>query len=58
MYVCACVNCNLNFTIIHLYCPLSVWSNTDNLYDDWPRHWSGSIAAFSGMISIDGKPYR
>ncbi|XP_065887974.1 uncharacterized protein [Dysidea avara] len=36
----------------------SVWSNADNLYDDWPRHWSGSIAAFSGMILIDGKPYR
>ena len=37
---------------------LSVWSNADHLYDDFPRHWSGPVVCLSGMIRIDGKPYR
>ena len=36
----------------------SVWSNEDNLYDDFPRHWTGITMCFSGMIAIDGKVYR
>ena len=36
----------------------SVWSNEDNLYDDFPKHWTGVTMCFSGMISIDGKVYR
>ena len=36
----------------------SVWSNEDNLYDDFPKHWTGVTMCFSGMISIDGKVFR
>lgn len=36
----------------------SVWSESDNLYDDIPKHWSGPYICLSGMILIDGKPYR
>lgn len=36
----------------------SIWSNEDHLYDDFPKHWSGSVICLSGMISIDGKVYR
>ena len=36
----------------------SVWSESDNLYDDITKHWSGSPICLSGMILIDGKPYR
>lgn len=35
-----------------------MWSNSDNLYDDFPRHWVGTAVSLSGMINIDGKPYR
>ena len=35
-----------------------MWSNADHLYDDFPRHWSGSVVYLSGMIRIDGKLYR
>ncbi|MHC4395765.1 MAG: glutaminase family protein [Planctomycetota bacterium] len=37
---------------------MSVWSFTDNLYDSRPVHWTGKTHAMSGMIRIDGKPYR
>jgi hypothetical protein len=36
----------------------SVWSFTDNLNDDWPRHWTGKTNALCGMIRIDGKSFR
>jgi len=36
----------------------SVWSFTDRLADDWPRHWTGKIQAMSSMVRIDGKTYR
>ncbi|KAK8805626.1 hypothetical protein WA158_002282 [Blastocystis sp. Blastoise] len=36
----------------------SIWSHSDNLYDTWPGHWSGSTMAMCGMIRIDGKAYR
>ncbi len=36
----------------------SIWSFSDRLADDWPRHWTGAIHALSSMVRIDGKPYR
>jgi len=36
----------------------SVWSDRDQLTDDWSRHWTGAIQAMCGMARIDGKPYR
>ena len=36
----------------------SVWSFSDKLYDDWPRHWTGRIHGMCGMIRVDGKPMR
>lgn len=36
----------------------SVWSMSDNLTDDWSRHWTGAVHAMSGIVRIDGKPYR
>lgn len=36
----------------------SVWSFTDQLTGDWPRHWTGRIHALCGMARIDGQTYR
>jgi hypothetical protein len=36
----------------------SVWSAADRPTDDWSRHWTGSIQAFSSLVRVDGKPYR
>jgi len=36
----------------------SVWSCADNLTDDWPRMWTGTIKALVGMIRVDGVPMR
>lgn len=36
----------------------SVWSNRDQLTEDWSRHWTGTIQAMCGMARIDGKAYR
>ena len=41
-----------------LFFIISIWSDADHLYDDFPKHWSGAIVCLSGMISIDGKVYR
>lgn len=35
----------------------SVWSFTDHLYDDVPRHWTGVPHGMSGLIWIDGNVY-
>src|SRR5262245_42998006 len=37
---------------------VSVWSFSDRLTDDWPRHWTGKVMAMCGMARIDDKPYR
>ena len=36
----------------------SVWSFSDSLTADWPRHWTGSVQAFVSMIRIDGETFR
>ncbi len=36
----------------------SIWSTSDNLYDDITRHWTERRNSMSGFISIDGKWYR
>lgn len=37
---------------------LNVWQMAENLYDDWARHWTGGIKAMTGMVRVDGKPYK
>ena len=32
----------------------SIWSAADNLYDDFPRHWTGRRNALLGLLKIDG----
>jgi hypothetical protein len=36
----------------------SVWSLTDRLYEDWPRHWTGSRMPLFGALRVDGVAYR
>jgi hypothetical protein len=36
----------------------SCWSFADRLYDQWPRHWTGTEMALCGMVRVDGKPLR
>jgi hypothetical protein len=37
---------------------ISTWSFTDNLYDENPRHWTGTPRQFTGAVKVDGKVYR
>lgn len=36
----------------------SCWSFADHLYDQWPKHWTGTDFALCGMVRVDGKPMR
>ncbi|MBP5620575.1 MAG: DUF4964 domain-containing protein, partial [Thermoguttaceae bacterium] len=36
----------------------SVWSNTDQLADSFPVHWTGTINALTSYVRIDGRAYR
>ena len=36
----------------------SIWSVTDKLTDDWPRHWTGRAHGMSAMLRVDGKAFR
>ncbi len=36
----------------------SVWDESETLYGDWPRHWTGAIHALQSMIRVDGRTYR
>ena len=37
---------------------ISTWSCADRLTDDWPRHWTGKVAALCGLARIDGHAFR
>jgi len=37
---------------------ISIWSLTDTLYNDFPRHWTKSSRPLTGAIRVDGKIYR
>lgn len=37
---------------------MSVWSWSDTATDTWPGHWTGKAQQMSGMVRIDGQPYR
>ena len=37
---------------------LSCWSTSDELYAEWPKHWTGATQAMCGLIRIDGKVLR
>ena len=37
---------------------MNVWSNTEKLYDDTPRHWTGARQFMTGVVTFDGKPYK
>src|SRR5438132_4943776 len=36
----------------------SIWSMSNRLTDDWPKHWTGTVQGMCGLARIDGKPYR
>jgi hypothetical protein len=36
----------------------SIWSFADTLHSDWTRHWTGATSGMSGMVRVDGTPYR
>src|SRR5687767_9455831 len=36
----------------------SCWSFADRLYDDWPRHWTGTQFALFGVVRVDGRALR
>ncbi len=36
----------------------SIWSFSDRLTDQWPRHWTGSVHALCSMVRVDGNTYR
>lgn len=37
---------------------VSIWSRTDVLTDDWPRHWTGRVQAMQSMVRVDGETFR
>jgi hypothetical protein len=36
----------------------SIWSTSDSLFNDWPRHWTGKTQGMAALLRIDGQCYR
>src|SRR5687767_10094200 len=36
----------------------SIWSMSDRLTDEWPKHWTGANHALFAAVKIDGKWHR
>ena len=36
----------------------SIWSFTDELYADTPRHWTGQSQSMYGILTVDGEKFR
>lgn len=36
----------------------NAWSEADQLYADWPRHWTGAPHSLFGAVRVDGRPMR
>jgi hypothetical protein len=36
----------------------SIWSMSDRLTDDWPKHWTGRTQALAAFVRVDGRSYR
>nr|WP_206291022.1 glutaminase family protein [Humisphaera borealis] len=36
----------------------SCWSFANELYADWPKHWTGAVHGMCGLVRVDGKTMR
>ncbi len=36
----------------------SIWSMSDSLFGDWPRHWTGKTNGMSVLLRVDGRSFR
>lgn len=37
---------------------ISCWSFANKLYDEWPRHWTGTALPMLGIVRVDGRAFR
>ncbi len=36
----------------------SIWSMSDTLTGDWPRHWTGKVNGMAVLLRVDGRTFR